>query len=661
MVAGSGLAARMPDRPLTTATAAYAAGASLAAITLVYVFGPTFFFDDEAANSSRSSRKKSVVGLANPANDCFINSVLQVLAGLPELRLYLIREMHRRKLDGHTMYDDLSGAREEHEKDGNSKPLPEWKIVGLQQGSVTAGLKDVLDALNERPIYRKTISAQSFIRVVESAYRTRVSRSQQDAQEFLQIVAERLADEYYAGRRVRRRAKKASSSAADERKTSKAADAILQPSAVMHEGRTEEPILPPPARPLGILDGDPASVRPVVQQQHGAEPTDEDEDEEPHSFPLEGKLESTVECSYCHFKPRPQVSSFVTLTLHVPQNEGSTSLDACFDGMLKMEQIDDFTCDKCRLEHALHIKAKQLSKTSLSKAERSRLEQDQRKLEATLHVDPERPPEGVSLPDLSTVPKRRISRHMRIAAFPRILAIHLSRSVWDSSSSSSKNSAKVSFPETLPLGGLLDRRIYRLLGVVTHKGAHNSGHYETFRRQVLAPPRPSNVNMGTGGIYSLAGSPRVSAPTSPRGSGELHAEQQSLAGSPHEMSSPFPSLPPLSPATSSASQRSSGLGRAGPQAPTSVPRDSPSTHGFPTLSPERETPQSINLDRFSSAGSKRDSSFSHHFDRVRRRKGPDRWWRISDEKVKESRTSDVLAMQREVYLLFYEVVDAGTE
>ena len=32
----------------------------------------------------------------------------------------------------------------------------------------------------------------------------------------------------------------------------------------------------------------------------------------------------------------------------------------------------------------------------------------------------------------------------------------------------------------------------------------------------------------------------------------------------------------------------------------------------------------------------------------------DRWWRISDEKAWEVRTSDVLAMQKEVYLLFYE-------
>lgn len=43
----------------------------------------------------------------------------------------------------------------------------------------------------------------------------------------------------------------------------------------------------------------------------------------------------------------------------------------------------------------------------------------------------------------------------------------------------------------------------------------------------------------------------------------------------------------------------------------------------------------------------------------RRRKANDRWWRISDEKVKECKTSDVLGMQKEVYLLFYELEKPG--
>jgi ubiquitin carboxyl-terminal hydrolase 16 len=67
-------------------TLAYAAGASLAAVTLVYVFGPTWFID--SANASAKDRKKGVVGLANPANDCFVRrSCLCLLSAVADAQV----------------------------------------------------------------------------------------------------------------------------------------------------------------------------------------------------------------------------------------------------------------------------------------------------------------------------------------------------------------------------------------------------------------------------------------------------------------------------------------------------------------------------------------------------------------------------------------------
>jgi ubiquitin carboxyl-terminal hydrolase 16 len=644
----------MQEKPLTIA--AYAAGASLTAAALVYVFGPTYFLDDEAANPSRSTRKKGIVGLSNPANDCFINSVLQALAGLPELRMYLIRELHRRRLDGPALYQDIEAAvAEQQKRDG--KPLPEWKLLGLQKGIITAGLKEVLDALNERPIYKKTISAQGFIRVVEEAFKTRVSRYQQDAQEFLQIVTERLGDEYHAGRKVRTQARRKQALGAGD-----VSQLNLQVTKTPDElDRSEETIKPKNTGSETSLDAvakeaavkllEPetpdAKVVPSDEPEDEEDEEDEEDDAETYTFPFEGKIESQIECSHCHFMPKPAASSFVTMTLNVPNNTGSTTLNACFDGMLKVEHIDDYKCDRCRLDHALQYTARQLTKTSLTTEQRQKLESDHSKIEQALHEDPEKPPPDVQLPDSATAPKRRIARHMRIAAFPRVLAIHLSRSVWDHTSSSSKNTAKVSFPERLPLGGLLDRKNYRLLSVVTHKGGHNSGHYETFRRQWLNAPYSTPNNMGREGIFSHQASPvpspQLSAAPSPRLAAKASKDR-------------VPSSLRLdTPSSSSSSLRISMDKR---RAPTSIPFDAIPTPGLPTPPLERARSADAPPRRNQSVVSKAADTITNM---TRKRKPQDRWWRISDDKVKESKTSDVLGMQKEVYLLFYELVEDGTD
>jgi ubiquitin carboxyl-terminal hydrolase 16 len=721
----------MSDKQLAIAT--YAAGASLAAIALVYVFAPTYFIDGEPGNGSATDRKKGVVvGLSNTANDCFINSVLQALAGLGDLRMYLIRETHRRNLDDPIIYSTFV-------EDPARKSTPEWKAQGLQQGLVTSGLKQILDSLNERPLYKKTISAGGFIKCLEQAFRQRISRQQQDAQEFLQVVAERLCDEYHAGQRARLHNKGLTtqsegrklstipstsasfedgleelaledtdeSGVGSEVKSGEDAESASSASSASGSSEMVSTLLDTENERSTVLDDDDDRPDSSEQPLHDAPDTLFDKEE---GFPLEGKSESQIECLTCGFKPKPSESTFCTLTLNVP-NTSSTTLNACFDGMFKTEYIDDFKCEKCRLVHAVETFEKDLAKET-SPEGKAKIESKISSLKAAIESDPEQPPEDVELPDTKLAPQRKIARHIRITKFPKVMAIHLSRSIFDVSRSSTKNSAKVAFPERLPLGSIAYQRKYKLLGVVTHKGSHSSGHYESFRRQNMSEPFSTPNAFAKNGIYSNSGtaaaaSPQVNAvqkcesavtlastpeslepalasstsldstaqppndnPSLDNNPGPVHRSAGIASASRDTLDIPSNNTSATNSATNSGANTprhrssrvsldSATLKSAARAALSKVPSlstlsssSSPSKTTYRTDNAEANntsTRASIRKSLSISAGGE-GSRFR------RRRKIADRWWRISDEKVKESKTSEVLAMNREVYLLFYELV-----
>ena len=620
----------MPDKPLTVLT--YAASASLAAIALIYFFNPNHLIDGEASTSSASTRKKGIVGLVNPANDCFINCILQSLAGLGELRLYLIREVHRRQLSDPSIY----AAVPTHDDDATR--IDGSKLASLQSGEVTQGLKVMIDRLNERPIHKKTISASSFVRVLENAFGSRISKAQQDAQELLQVVAERLAEEYHAGKDARKRALESGA---------------IEPATV---GTQDELPSRHDTPGLEILNGIAEGVD--VDQPNTTEQEVQSNDEE-YGFPLEGRTEAEIECQHCHFKPKPNITDFVMLNLMVPHTS-STTLNNCFDAHFKVEFIDDYTCDQCRLQHAIDVFGKALFRTQ-SQKEKEKIREDLLKISNALHIDPEHPPEDVELPNIKEAPKRRIARHVRITSFPKILIVHLSRSVHDPGNISTKNMAKVAFPEKLPLGGLLNRRNYNLLGMVTHKGTHNSGHYEAFRRQHLYAPYSTPHNKRLSGPYSAVATPELGAVPSPSlgaqspvvsdpllasagGAMEKHSKSSSTSSSNPSLSSRSTHTPSTRPSSSSNPQSSplpAPVLADSPMKSSPLPIDSVMSSKSPKLDQEKKK-SSLDISRLK-----------------RKKKVSERWWRISDDKIKECSTSDVLAMQKDVYMLFYEMDRGG--
>ncbi|OAX78073.1 hypothetical protein ACJ72_07621, partial [Emergomyces africanus] len=589
------------------------------------------------------------------------------LAGLGDLRLYLIRELHRRQLEGPGIYNTVPDI-----KSIPRGQTPE-KVRELQQAPVTRALKEMLDSLNERPIYRKTISARAFIVALERAFRTRISRNQQDAQEFLQIVAERLCDEYHAGVKARERAAAASLDLGG-------VDSVLG-----EKGGTGSNV--------GNSDSEVENGSPSTDARLEALDTE-------FPFPFEGMLESQIECQSCHFKYKPNQTSFVNLTLQVPQ-QSSATLSSCFDGLLKTEYIDDFRCDNCVLIHVQQMKKAEMAKTT-SERELKHLVREIALINDALESDPEIIPKGVSMPNSRDLPKRKIARHMRITSFPKIITIHLSRSIFDQNSST-KNAAKVSFPERLPIGGILDQKWYKLLGIVCHKGSHHSGHYESFRRNHLYAPFSTPDAFRS---YSQSRSPSRNPSTAP--SPKINPKQNPTASQDSDASPLSISEDTPSPSASSTSLPARSLSLSLPASPhhsltnvneiTPSPLAPPSQQPIPPLPQQQQQQQEQeqeSRDPSSSSSSitplstprltlspSSDAAASSRAPSLRRqsstkaakiavpgsglqsrirwkKRANDRWWRISDDKIKECKTSDVLGMQREVYLLFYEMERPG--
>lgn len=414
---------------------------------------------------ARKREGRYTVGLVNRGNDCFANSNLQALGSLHSLYEYclLLREVVPHP-DMDNLYKHLVSKDQKAEQ--STRRIDAIKSIS-DPLEVSMALRSEIVLLNEPVLEPKALDPWAFLRIVERFYNSKISRSQHDAHEMLHLILETLEIEH--------------------RRIHTFYSSLRKIATVQYQDKS----LPASKqqRPKGMFDG--LSPEAVTKIKDSIPP-----------FPFKGSTRDQIVCSLCGYSPTGPASSFIVLSLIVPQTNRAT-LSELFSSYSKPEHIQDYGCTNCRLVELVRRLNHTINSPNTSETARYENLNVLKYLEPYFK-DPASMPQKLEdiLPKDVTSP---ISKATHFSVLPEILTIHLNRSIfWRDNAS--RNSCRVSIPEHLELfeedgaekkekvdvngklrvSGQGRRKVqYTLVAIIRHKGTHHTGHYECFRRKNL--------------------------------------------------------------------------------------------------------------------------------------------------------------------------------
>lgn len=685
----------------------------ITASTFLYIFAPTLFpssfrfyitdseeeeEDDDNGEyngekkSAKKLRKKSkkqrmqwlrrkkkegkyTVGLINDANDCFANSNLQALSALRSLYGYICHlalllpveeadiakyrqvliDYERNKneskkkpsssssssfvssssnnLNGDNASTSATTTPTEN-NDDNDDDNDDYSvnrrgasITRAMPLEISMALGRMIVQLNEPILTPKALSPWSFLRVLENFYTSKISRSQHDAHELLHLILETLEIEYSRIKRYY--------IALQEEERGQSSASLNTSASQSNNNRIE---LPP--------------------------------------FPFKGSTRDKITCSKCGYVSNTTPSSFIVLSLMVPQKHSVTLNELLLD-FNSPEYIQDYGCTRCRLIALIGRLQTEYNKLSSIKKGSNNNNKSADNIKYTIKElsqyvdDPDKLPEKYSnsLPREINSP---ISKSTQFYKLPQILTIHLSRSIYEGYGAS-RNSCKVSVPEYLELiqdtsgqkqsessegrqsssnsssinsssNGFAKaqsilgkkRRVqYTLVAMIRHKGTHYAGHYECFRRKNL-----------TWWKTQLAAQNGINKKKQRKSTDTFSsvATDSNNNNNNHEV-------------VDSASASSSSLSAAAAATTNNNNNNNTNTNGS---SSNLESIQNM-FSQFTSSSSSLSSSIlggqseqQQLLNDVLPASINDDWWQISDDKVWEKSIKEVMKEESGAYLLFYE-------
>ncbi|KAJ1719271.1 ubiquitin-specific protease ubp1, partial [Coemansia biformis] len=339
-------------------------------------------------------------GLYNLGNTCFLNATLQSLSSLDAFNGYV-------DSCAVALPDDARGS------------------VHSVDAAIAAQLRHVLGLLAPQPRPVAAHSPRALISSLGKKSRWVASRSEQDAQELFQVLSSTLqtlcrdteAPLFSLDFLASSRPIETSVVPARRRESScKARDARCEPDSA-HATSSPEP------RGQGIDN------------------------------PFLGMAASRTACVKCGYTAAIRHFTFDNLSLTVPRVQ-NTTVEECLALYTAIDRLDDFKCRRCTIAATLArvksdaaqrkvdlaaLEGRPKRARQLAAAAETLLEQ-QRRLENALTSDPE-----ADLGDirLSAPPPGISTRQTMVARTPRILVLHLSRSIYLPTGGTAKNPARV--------------------------------------------------------------------------------------------------------------------------------------------------------------------------------------------------------------------------
>ncbi|KAI8967424.1 hypothetical protein BDF20DRAFT_234404 [Mycotypha africana] len=443
----------------------------------------------EASNICVSSQVEAniefalVTGLVNTGNSCFMNSVLQALSSLPHLHIYLEHVSHTVP---------------------NGVPLPVIR-------SLLKTIRTLTKPLNRRSSIRPTDIVTAL-----SSNRRIISREQQDAQEFFQLVASAMEVE---GHRT----------AITERIGGGLKD-LLRPKTL--KGYI--------TRSACLRRQQQRNIK-MSSNIHGSSSKLEN--------PLTGLLANRLSCMQCGYTGAIRHFTFNNIQLNVPRKYTAT-LEECLSEFTEIEYLQDASCRRCSfettirqlsvqieaLQHELkrsnNLRKKSKSESNISSSNKKKkelltqivhIERIKEKIINRLKAgrideddDGDQANDRIKLPLVKSI-SRMSTKQVMLAKPPKILCLHINRSAFHTTGAVYKNACRIIYPEYLDMSpfctngtlhtqpnipistpsnddnttlirsrrrGAGGNLIYRLMSVIVHYGSHSFGHFVTYKRRI---------------------------------------------------------------------------------------------------------------------------------------------------------------------------------